>query len=132
MSRPMRRVACLGVVLMAFGLACESLGDGARADFSKSFTCPLDRVEVRARPELRPSDWLERRIPPSEVASDPGRLRMWQDEQEKLRTSVDKYHSIYEARGCGHQVLYECGRATRGSSNSVLCRDRPYRSSVSR
>jgi hypothetical protein len=129
----MSRAACLCVVVVALGqVACQSLDDGAKADFSKSFTCPPDRVEVRARPELHPSDWLERRTPPSEVASDPGRLKMWQDEQEKLRISVDTYHSIYEARGCGHQMLYECGRATRGSSNGVLCRERPFPSGGSR
>ena len=56
---------------------------------------------------------------------------MWQDEQDRLRASVDKYHAIYEARGCERQALFECGRATRGSSNSVLCRERPYPSGVS-
>jgi hypothetical protein len=129
------RVAGFAVVLVALGqLACHSLVEGAKADFSRSFSCPVDRVEVRARPDLHPSDWFETRTPQNEIASDPGRLRLWQDEQERLRTSEDKYHSIYEARGCGHHVLYQCGRTTSGSSSgaSVLCRERPYRTGVSR
>ncbi len=119
------------VVAVCLG-ACQSLSEGARSDFATSFTCPLDRVEVRSRPELHPSDWFEPRRPPSEVASDSARLRMWQDEQERLRTIEDKYHSIYEARGCGHQALYECGRSTRGSSRSWICRERLYRAGVAR
>ena len=132
MSTSAKRIACVCGVLIALGqLGCQSLSDGAKNDFSRSFTCPMDRVEVRARPELHPSDWFKAKTPPSEVASDPARLRMWQDAQERLRTSGDKYHSIYEARGCGHQTLYECGRTTRGSSNGVICRQQPYPSGVS-
>jgi len=128
----LKRFVCVWTVVMAVGqLACQSLSDGAKGDFSRTFTCPMDRIEVRARPELHPGDWLKLKTPPSEVASDPGRLRMWQDEQDRLRTSADKYHSIFEARGCGHQALYECGRTTRGSSKSVICRDRPYTPGVS-
>ena len=132
MSNPLRRIACVLIVCVSLGqLACQSLDEGARVDFSTSFTCPIERVEVRARPELHPSHWFQARTPPSEVASDPGRLRLWQDEQDKLRTSSDQYHAIYEARGCGHHALYECGRTTRGSSKSVNCRERPYPSDVS-
>ena len=117
----------LGCLFAAASLvACQSLSDGAKSDFSGSFTCPLDRVEVRARPELHPSDWFEPRKPPSEVAADAGRLRLWQDEQDKQRAVIDRYHSIYEVRGCGHQSLYECGRSSRGSSRSWICRERPY------
>jgi hypothetical protein len=128
----LKRIACVSIVFVAMGqLACQSLSEGAKRDFSTSFTCPIERVEVRARPELHPSNWFKLKTPPSEVASDPGRLSMWQDEQDRLRTSGDQYHSIYEARGCGHHALYECGRATRGSSDSVICRERPYPSAVS-
>lgn len=127
-----KRIACVSIVLVAAGqLACQSLSEGARSEFSTSFTCPIERVEIRTRPELHPSNWFTPRTPPSEVSSDPGRLRMWQEEQDRLRTSGDQYHSIYEARGCGHHALYECGRTTRGSSKSVICRERPYPSGVS-
>jgi hypothetical protein len=128
----LKRIARVLILFVSLGeLACQSLNEGARSDFSTSFTCPIERVEVRARPELHPSHWLKARTPPSELASDAGRLRMWQDGQDKLRASVDQYHSIYEARGCGHHALYECGRTTRGSSKSVICREQPYLSDVS-
>jgi hypothetical protein len=127
MSGSVNRIACAGAVAAALGLlACQSLDSGAKSAFSRSFTCPMDRVEVRPRPELHPSNWFKPRTPTSEVASDPGRLKMWQDQQEKLRTSSDSYHWIYEARGCGHQALYECGRTSRGSSSGVMCRAQQY------
>ena len=126
MSWQLRRIASVWIVLMALSqLACHSLNEGAKTEFSKSFTCPIDRVEVRARPELHPHDWFRPRTPPSEVASDPERLKMWQDQQEKVRTAFDKYHSIFEAHGCGHQSLYECGWSTRGSVNPWICYERP-------
>ena len=131
MSGRRRRIACVSIVSVAVcQLACQPLSEGAKSDFSTSFTCPIERVEVRARPELHPSNWVKPQTPPNDVASDPGRLKMWQGEQDRLRTSGDQYHSIYEARGCGQHALYECGRSTRGSSTSVICRERPYPSGV--
>ncbi len=127
MSLHLKRIARLGTLVAAVGqVACQSLSDGAKETFSKSFTCPIDRVEVRARPELHPSDWFKPRKPPTDIAADPERLKMWQAEQDKLRTVWDPYHSIYEARGCGHQSLFECGKAGRGSSRSWSCSERTY------
>jgi hypothetical protein len=90
-SDHLKRIACVSIVCVALGqLACQALTEGAKSDFSTSFTCPIERVEVRARPELRPSHWFKPKTPPSEVASDPGRLTMWRDEQDRLRTSGDR------------------------------------------
>jgi hypothetical protein len=128
----MKRIARIWIVLMALcQLGCHSLSEGAKSEFSKSLTCPIERVEVRARPELHPHDWFQPKKPPSEIASDPERLKMWQDQQEKVRTGFDKYHSIFEARGCGHQTLVECGWSTRGSINPWICYVRPYPPGVS-
>ena len=125
MSPRLKRIACALAVLMALcQLACHSLSEGPKAEFSKKFFCPPERVEVRARPELHPHDWFQPKTPPSEIASDPERLRMWQDQQEKVRTAFDKYHSIFEAHGCGHQSLYECGWSTRGSVAPWICYER--------
>jgi hypothetical protein len=127
MSGGLKRIAGAGAVALALSLlACQSLDEGARSNFSRSFTCPADRVEVRPRPDLHPSNWFKPRTPSAEIAADPGRLKMWQDQQEKLRTSTDSYHWIYEARGCGHESLYECGRTSRGSSSGVMCRAQAY------
>jgi hypothetical protein len=119
-SRHLKRIAVFGPLVAAvIQIACHSLADGAKSYFSTEFTCPMDRVEVRPRPDLHPSDWSKPRRPPSEIASDPGRLKMWQDEQDKLRRYADS-DPMFEVQGCGHHVLYDCGWATRGAG--ALCR----------
>jgi hypothetical protein len=119
MNRFLTRTWGVGaLVLVLTQIACQRLSDGAKEKFSAAFTCPLDRVEVRARPDLYPGDGFKARNPPSEIASDPGRLKLWQTQQDQLRSYSDGYQ-IYEARGCGNQSLYECATATR-SSNTLL------------
>jgi hypothetical protein len=121
-----RRVAAI-TITVASQVACHSLADGAKSDFSTTYTCPANRVEVRPRPDLHPSDFKPKarpKTPPSEIAADPERLRMWQAEQDRSRNYDDTYHSIYEASGCGHRALYECGHASRGSSTSWICWER--------
>jgi hypothetical protein len=114
----MKRLFGCGVLALALTqAACQALSDGARQRFSDAFTCPPDRVEVRERPELHPSDWFKANKPSSEIAADPGRLKMWQAEQDRLKSYTERYR-IFEARGCGHQSLYECARA-RKSYNTI-------------
>ena len=127
MTRGLERGATLAVLLATATLtACHSLSEGARRDFSTDFTCPLERVEVRAREDLHPSDWFKgpARTPPREIAVDPARLKMWQDRENEQRHYADSYHHIFEANGCGHRALYECGHSTRGSSTSWICYSR--------
>jgi hypothetical protein len=122
-SRHPKRIAVLGLlVAAAIQIACHSLSDGAKSYFSSEFTCPMDRVDVRPRPDLHPSDWSTLRTPPSEIASDPARLKMWRDEQDRLRRYADS-DPMFEVQGCGHHVLYDCGWATRGSG--AICRKHP-------
>ena len=62
-------------------LLTKRLDVGAREQFSREQSCPEDRIQVRARPEVKPSDAFfgtDRREPPSEVARDPARLAIWQ------------------------------------------------------
>ena len=119
----------LGAPLALSG--CKSVTEGAREQFSREHTCPLDRVEVRARPEIRASALEERRAPPREVGSDPERLRMWQAEEDKRRAATDGRDDIVEVRGCGHQTLYACRRGSR-NQNSVSCWDKPYPAGAAR
>jgi hypothetical protein len=48
--------------------------DDVRKEFSQSNTCPVERVEARERPELKPSQLDRNSSPPAEIAADPGRL----------------------------------------------------------
>ena len=98
---------------------CQSLTDGAKEEFSKSNSCPLDRVEVRARPELTSSSFKAKSKPPADIAADPGRLKMWQEKEEASRTSSDGLGAIAEARGCGKQAFYRCYRSTKHASQMI-------------
>ena len=37
--------------------ACQSLASGAKEQFSKDYSCPLDRIESRDRRDLHPSSF---------------------------------------------------------------------------
>jgi hypothetical protein len=123
-------VALICVLAIA---GCKKLADGAREEFSQQYTCPPERVEVRAREELDIYD-VEHRAqsteqPPAEVAADPGRLAMWRKERtdrvEKERRYQKSYHHLFEVRGCAHATVYNCTRPGSGSSPGTyyMCRE---------
>jgi hypothetical protein len=91
--------------------ACQSLGDGAKEQFSKDFSCPTERVLTRDRNDLHPSSFTSPSPmpkPPADVAADPARLAVWQQNHRQDPTAYDSYSDIEEARGCDRQAFYEC------------------------
>lgn len=131
--RPWSPIVLAALVLG--GGACPSLERGAKEQFSTDLTCPEDRIEVRRRPELKPYDVAHPRPPepPADVRSDPGRLAMWQKNQEDTRDTQNR-HKVLEARGCGQSRLYICDTyATHSSTQSPIgCSEIPYPSGVPR
>ena len=103
-------VALLGLALIG---GCQSVTDGAKAEFSKSNTCPLDRVELRERPELKASDFKKKATPPDEIAADPARLKMWEQKQQQdtARDANDGLGTFVELRGCDQHAYYRCERS---------------------
>jgi hypothetical protein len=104
---------------------------GAREAFSKTHTCPEERIEVRRRADLIRSKLGDMRKPPPEVQADPARLKMWQAEQDRINKSVDAMCELYEARGCGHQELMCCFRPAK-RMNRVSCSTEKYPDGVSK
>jgi hypothetical protein len=100
------------VVPALFSLAaCQSLAAGAKEQFSKDVSCPLDRIESRDRHDLHPSSFTNPMFlpkPSAEIVADPGRLAVWQRNHEHDRTRSDGDNQIEEVRGCGKQAFYEC------------------------
>ncbi|HEY2745746.1 MAG TPA: hypothetical protein VGL86_14020 [Polyangia bacterium] len=88
------RLRLLLPALMAPLVGCTgylSTASAVRAQFVHDATCPSGRVTVaHAGPKT----------PPPEVAADPGRLALWNDEAKK---SPD-----YVASGCGQERRYAC------------------------
>src|SRR3954453_7786758 len=100
---------------LLFVCGCQSVTDGAKGEFSREYVCPPDRIEARARPELKPSQFSGPSAPPKDVAADPDRLDLWQAERAKLAANIDAWGQIVEARGCDVHVFYSCGHPTRSS-----------------
>lgn len=127
------RMRLLPAVLVAvLGLAaCKSKEVGARESFSNDFTCPLDRVEVRARPDVKRSDLDKAEQPPPDIKSDPGRLKLWQAKKDEDRKRSDEGCEMFEARGCGKQTLLCCSRPAR-RQDRVMCFNHDYANGVTR
>ena len=100
---------------LLFLCGCQSVADGAKEQFSQDHVCPLERVETRARPELKPSQFSTPSTPPNDIAADPGRLELWRAERASLAANEDAWGDVVEARGCDVHVFYSCGHPTRSS-----------------
>ena len=126
----MMRIACrdigLWLVVAALLMGCKNLNEAAREEFSRTHTCPPERVEARERRDLSPASFVRKRTPPAEIAADPGRLEMWEEEQEKERAAANAFgDEVFELRGCGHQTLMTCHRVSR-NANRASCRVQEY------
>jgi hypothetical protein len=107
------RLAVLLLPLSAVG--CASLADGARDHFVAAHSCPADRVVVKARPDLGYGDLLPApaaAVPSAEVAGDPERLALWQEQQARARAerraSANARYDVFEVSGCGRTVRVGC------------------------
>jgi hypothetical protein len=87
-------------LLFAFTLltaGCQSYESSAREEFSTHFSCPTDRVDVRARPDLDPR-----------------------------AVGTAAYCDVWEGRGCGQQSRFCCFRPKKNPA-SVKCSTVDYR-----
>jgi hypothetical protein len=115
----------LGVVVVIVALAimpgvmifksCTALPGRTREEFSRMYSCPLDSVANKARPDVQAADFEKPATPPPEVASDPARLAVWKANQPQP-WSVE----FFELTGCGHHVLWGCKLPSSKSSSGVL------------
>ena len=103
--------AAIAAALVSASLACGSPRQWlARDDFARSYACPADRIEVRARPDLADradaASFAAAAPPPPEIASDPERLRVWEANAraERERERGD----WFEVVGCGHDAVFRC------------------------
>jgi len=65
----MKPLAFAGSIALLSLVGCQSVGEGAKQEFSKDNTCPLDRIEMRERPELKPSSLEGPSTPPADIAA---------------------------------------------------------------
>ena len=125
----MSRAASVCAVFAAvLGLtACKSAASTAKEQFSRDFSCPEERVEVRDRSDIRASAFgAPTPTPPPDVAADPARRALWEKKNEPDTSGIDSDYSVEEARGCDKQSFYLCiwraaGRAQ--SCSNCICED---------
>lgn len=106
----MTRVALL--IVWCIG-AC-SWAQEAKNTFAYEETCPKDRLTVKPRDDLHPSQWMHFERPSADIAADPERLAMWRAEHDEDRERADADVEIYQVDGCGIARLYLCQRLNRG------------------
>lgn len=133
----MRRVGVILVCAILSSIAsfgCKRLSTGAREEFGKTYSCPEDRIVVKARDDLKWATLVyggqKKEDPPAEVAKDPARLAKWKsDQDEKVSKSHETLNDkvdVFQVTGCDHDVLMGCwqtggGRGTSGPR--VACQE---------
>ena len=112
----------------------KSLETGARESFAREYSCPEERVSVRARPDVEAAEILLRAAPqdpPAAVSEDPARLAKWEqdraDAQAKQHDGFARFE-VFEVSGCDTTQLVACHHPpmpnTRGKSkrlDEVVC-----------
>jgi len=94
---------------------CGSQEEAAYRDFSTTYSCPRDRMTVASITGVTMRDlWLRANPmpdPPTEVRSDPVRLAVWRQAQEKVREGGlrgTQAFRLFHVSGCGQSVDYAC------------------------
>lgn len=92
----------------------------AQAELAKTYSCPKDRVTATPRPDLSAYDLqVGAQVPPPDVAADPGRLAVWKQKQQALKSDYDR-QKVMEARGCDKHIYYVCGVAEGSNQSQVI------------
>jgi hypothetical protein len=94
------------------GAGCgKSYEQGVREAHGREFSCPVERITARARPDVDAHDaTFGPSTPPDEVKRDPARLAIWKKQQRETHDLWNSHGEVWEASGCGHDVVYQCGR----------------------
>lgn len=90
--------------------ACSSLSDGARAQFSRTLNCPLERVTVTTQLGRT----LAQKPPAEEIRVDPARMAEWQTHSATVARKTAE-RTYYVVRGCDQEVEYYCVQDDRGA-----------------
>ena len=80
--------------------------DDAINRFSTAVSCPVDRLIVKEL-ALDPASLFDRPPPPPDVAADPGRRRVWDDETARAYDGWPGLSAI-DVAGCGARTTYAC------------------------
>ena len=139
----MKRFTLVALALQSVGCVSggfttfASLSGGARDAFVKSETCPFDRVTVTPSSYRKPV-LLDVTPAPADIAADPGRLALWNQQRDEARARATQAAAnpgcdMFEVTGCGRRRVLCCGYRTGPDvgqgpviyPNLVDCRQQP-------
>jgi hypothetical protein len=127
MRRPSFALRLLPGIACVLVTACAPIErhfvrDDAISTFSSDTTCPTERLVVRQL-AVAPESLFERPPPPPDIAADPGRRRVWDDETQLAYAGWDGLSAV-DIAGCDARVTYLCWFEDRGDgTESPLCID---------
>jgi hypothetical protein len=127
MRHPIYALRALPAVACALLAACAPIErhfvrDDAVQRFSTTVSCPVDRLVVKQL-ALDPASLFDRPPPPPDVAADPGRRRVWDDETARAYAGWPGLSAI-DVAGCGARTTYACWfEAETDSTLSPYCID---------
>ncbi len=136
MPRRLPHLVFVGLVALA---SCKKMSTSAKEDFGKRYSCPDDKVAIKERSDLDPYKVLVPQgdeTPPDEVKKDPARLAKWtadkKAQDDKVSAGYRRSYTIFQATGCGHDVLLACTNADNvqsggAGSTTVVCTEKPLK-----
>ncbi len=85
------------------GTGCDKDYAGvAKAIYVAQATCPVERITADFTSKMLPD-------PPTDIASDPARLKIWRDDQRAgLDTASARGQILVTAKGCGAVGVFAC------------------------
>lgn len=116
--------ALLGLALALGGSGCLSasvLSDFAANQFAAQEICPRDRFFTREF-GVQPQSLLLAGTPPADVATDPGRLRVWETNAGETMAHYQDL-TVVDARGCAAHLTYFCWRESPGDPANRFCEE---------
>src|SRR5512143_2823653 len=101
--RALVSVGFAALVLVACGKN-SSNPEAAREEFSKTYSCPKERITATVRSDLKAFDLMvgARDKPPADIAADKGRLAEWQKRQQSTEDGYNR-ETVVQAKGCDHE-----------------------------
>ncbi len=116
-----RRVLFPLVLLLA---ACASLPARAGDTFSRRESCPMASITVTEQRNFRMAELYESfcrqgfacpRTPPADVAANPERLKVWQENHDKqvvaYASDLIEGRTVFDVNGCGAHRTFACDAA---------------------
>ncbi len=111
-----RLLLCCAIAFLL--TSCTSREDAASALFVQRLSCPAERIQIEEIADTSLHALRQRQTQqkapstaPAEIAADPERLALWQEQAEQAQSNqkaIDERYRLYRVSGCQQQEVYAC------------------------